>query len=299
VYSALGLTGVLTEAQVASLDAIATQYPDDPLFKSGAVSIDLDGSLEAQAAAMLAPYADGSDGAAPAIAPDDLNRMVRLLDARGWQVLTSASGDRAVRMALNAYEHAVRSNPVPERGRRHRIERVTLIDPADAPRFSALGVVASMQPASFDPGPDRLDLLLGTVGPARAAMTMAYGTIARTSGTLAFGSDWPYAPLNPLRALYAAVTRTRAEAGADDAVAWTPAERLKLQASIDAYTSAAAWASFDEQRKGTLANGMLADLVVLSGDVFDVPPARLLSTRVALTVFDGKIVYRRGGESTN
>jgi predicted amidohydrolase YtcJ len=202
-------------------------------------------------------------------------------------------------MALNAYEHAVRSNPVPERGRRHRIERVTIVDPADAPRFSALGVAASMQPASFDPSPDRLDLLLGTVGPARAAATLPYGTIAGTSGTLAFGSDWPYAPLNPLRALYAAVTRTRAEAGADEAIAWTPAERLKLQTAIDAYTSAAAWASFDEQRKGTLANGMLADLVVLSGDVFDVPPARLLSTGVALTVFDGKIVYRRDGQSTN
>jgi predicted amidohydrolase YtcJ len=80
---------------------------------------------------------------------------------------------------------------------------------------------------------------------------------------------------------------------------WNPAERLALKAAIDAYTSAAAWASFDEQRKGTLANGMLADLVVLSEDVFEAPPARLLSTRVTLTVFDGKIVYRRDGQSTN
>jgi predicted amidohydrolase YtcJ len=299
VYSALGLTGVLNEAQVASLDAIAAQYPDDPLFKGGAVSIDLDGSLEARAAAMLEPYGDGANAGAATIAADDFNRMVRLLDARGWQVLTSASGDGAVRMALNAYEHAVRSNPVPGRGRRHRIERATIVDPADAPRFSALGVAASMQPASFDPSLDRVDLLLTAIGSARAAMTLAYATISTTSGKLAFGSDWPHAPLNPMRALHAAVTRTRAEAGADDATAWNPSERLGLKPAIDAYTSAAAWASFDEQRKGTLANGMLADLVVLSGDVFDVPPARLLSTRVTLTVFDGKIVYRRDGQSTN
>jgi predicted amidohydrolase YtcJ len=299
VYSALGLTGSLNDTQVASLDAINARYPDDPLFKGGAVSIDLDGSVEARTAAMLEPYTDTTDAGDTAISADDFNRLVRLLDARGWQVLTTAAGDSAVRMALNAYEHAVRSNAVPERGRRHRIEQAAILDPADAPRFAALGIVASMQPASFDPSPERIDALLSAIGPARSAMTLAYGTIASTSGKLAFGSDWPYAPLNPLLALHAAVTRTRADSATEDAPAWNPTERIALKAAIDAYTSAAAWASFDEQRKGTLANGMLADLVVLSGDVFDAPPARLLSTRVTLTVFDGKIVYRRDGQSTN
>jgi len=303
VYSALGLPGVLSDSDVAALDAIAEQYPDDPLFKSGAVSIDLDGDIDARTAAMLEPYADGTESGNTSIAADDLNRLVRLLDARGWQVATSASGDRAVRMALNAYEHAVRSNPVPDRGRRHRVERVAILDPADARRFSALGVIASMQPAAFDPTPDAIEMLLSAVGSGRAAQSWAYGTISTTSGTLAFGSDWPHAPLNPMVALQAAVTRAPIALAASTAApaenAWNPAERLALQAAIDAYTSAAAYASYDEQRKGTLAKGMLADLVLLSEDVFTAPPSRLASTRVTLTIFDGKIVYRRDGQSTN
>ena len=303
VYSALGLPGMLSDSDVAALDAIAEQYPDDPLFKSGAVSIDLDGDIDARTAAMLEPYADGTESGNTSIAADDLNRLVRLLDARGWQVATSASGDRAVRMALNAYEHAVRSNPVPDRGRRHRVERVAILDPADARRFSALGVIASMQPGAFDPTPDAIEMLLSAVGSGRAAQSWAYGTISTTSGTLAFGSDWPHAPLNPMVALQAAVTRAPIALAASTAApaenAWNPAERLALQAAIDAYTSAAAYASYDEQRKGTLAKGMLADLVLLSEDVFTAPPSRLASTRVTLTIFDGKIVYRRAGQSTN
>ena len=309
VYSALGLPGMLSDADVTALDAVAEQYPDDPLFKGGAVSIDLDGEIDARTAAMLEPYADGTESGETSISADNLNRLVRLLDARGWQVVTSASGDRAVRMALNAYEHAVRSNRVPARGRRHRVERVAILDAADARRFASLGVIASMQPAAFDPTPDAIELLLSAVGSGRAAQSWAYGTISTTSGTLAFGSDWPHAPLNPVIALQAAVTRAPLEQSptapatasttAPAANAWNPAERLALQAAIDAYTSAAAYASFDEQRKGTLAKGMLADLVVLSEDVLTAPPSRLASTRVMLTIFDGKIVYRRDGSSTN
>jgi predicted amidohydrolase YtcJ len=306
VYSALGLPGMLSDADVAALDAIAAQYPDDPLFKSGAVSIELDGDIDARTAALVEPYADGTESGDTSLSADDLNRLVRLLDARGWQVVTSASGDRAVRMALNAYEHAVRSNRVPDRGRRHRVERVAILDPADARRFASLGVIASMQPGVFDPTPDAIEMLLSAVGSGRAAQSWAYGTISTTSGTLAFGSDWPHAPLNPMVALQAAVTRapmdinaTAPAVASPAANAWNPAERLALQAAIDAYTSAAAYASYDEQRKGTLAKGMLADLVVLSEDVFAAPPSRLGSTRVALTIFDGKIVYRRDGQSTN
>jgi predicted amidohydrolase YtcJ len=306
VYSALGINRVLGDAEVAALDSLATNYPDDPLFKSGAVSIDLDGPIESRRAAMLEPYADGTESAAAAMAPDDFNRLVRLLDARGWQVITSASGDRAVRMALNAYEHAVRSNRVPERGRRHRVEGIAILDPADAPRFGALGVIASMQPGTFEPTPDAIETLLSAVGSGRAASSWPYGTIAGLNGRLAFGSDWPHAPLNPMLALHAAVTRTAATSTAVDSsitsaepTAWNPSERLALEAAIDAYTSVAAWASFDEQRKGALAKGMLADLVVLSEDVFEAPPSRLASTRVTLTMFDGKIVYRRDGQSTN
>jgi predicted amidohydrolase YtcJ len=297
LYSALALHGAIDERTLGELDAIASRYPDDPLFKSGAVSLALDGAIETGSAALLEPYDSGTSAGTPAIAPDDVNRMVRLLDSRGWQVLAEAIGDRAVQMALNAFQHAVRSNPVPERGRRHRIEHVGIVDSADQPRFGALGVVASMQPGATLPAAERIDLLTTALGPSRAARTSAFGSIASARGRLAFGSDWPRAPFNPMIGLHAAVTRTTPEGLPEGG--WNPSERLTLTAAVDAYTSGAAWASFDEQRKGTLEAGMLADLVVLSADIFDAPPSRLSSTRVAMTIFDGKIVYRRDAQHTN
>jgi predicted amidohydrolase YtcJ len=297
VYSALETSGELSATAIASLDAVAKRYPDDPLFKAGAIKIMLDGVIEAHTAAMLSPYANDTASGTPTIDADGLNRMVRLLDASGWQVMTHAVGDRAVNMALTAYEHAVRSNPLPERGRRHRIEHVETVDATDIPRFGALGVIASMQPYMGAPGPSQMDVWFKNVGPERASLGWAYNSIAARAGRLAFGSEWPAVPMNPLLGLHTAVTRTTPDGLPEGG--WYPEERLALKAAIDAYTSGAAWASFDEQRKGSLAPGMLADLVVLSEDIFEAPASRLGSTRIAVTIFDGRIVYRRNGETTN
>ena len=298
VYSAVSTTGVPSETAIAELDAVAKRYPDDPLFKAGAIKIMLDGVIEAHTAAMLAPYADDDETTgSPTIEPNDFNRMVRLLDAGGWQVMTHAVGDRAVNMALTAYEHAVRSNPLPERGRRHRIEHIETVDATDLPRFGALGVVASMQPHLGTPSPSQIEVWFKNVGPERASRGWPYHSIAAGAGRLAFGSDWPGVPLNPLLGLHTAVTRTTPEGLPDGG--WYPGEKLALKTAIDAYTSGAAWASFDEQRKGSLAAGMLADLVVLSEDIFEAPASRLASTRIAVTIFDGRIVYRRNGAQTN
>jgi hypothetical protein len=186
---------------------------------------------------------------------------------------------------------------VPERGRRHRVERVEIADAADLARFGALGVVASMQPYQGSPSPISIDTWLRSVGPERASRGWAYGSISTRGGRLAFGSDWPVASLNPLLGIHTAVTRTTP--GNLPESGWYPAERIALKAAIDAYTSGAAWASFDEQRKGTLAAGMLADLVVLSDDIFGGPTASLASARVSVTIFDGKVVYQRDGRATN
>jgi hypothetical protein len=297
VFSAIAAPPPVSEPALAELGRIGKQYPDDPLFKTGAVSVGLDGSIEGHTAAMLEPYLDDSTAGVPSISPDDLNRMVRLLDANGWQVLTHASGDRAVNMALTAYEHAVRSNPPPERGRRHRVEGVETIDVSDIQRFGALGVVASMQPPLGSPVPARADLWTTSIGPERSSRAWPYGSIWAAAGRLAFGSGWPGSSLNPMFGLHTAVTRTSPEGLPDGG--WYPGERLALKSAIDAYTYGGAWASFDEQRKGTLAPGMLADLVVLSEDIFAAPASRLASTRVAVTIFDGRIVYRRNAAETN
>jgi predicted amidohydrolase YtcJ len=158
------------------------------------------------------------------------------------------------------------------------------------PRFGPLGVAASMQPARSLPSPDRLELLTRHLGEERANSTFAFATVAEQTQML-FGSAWPAAPLDPLIGLHAAVNQTTLEGLPEGG--WHPNERLRLEGAVDAYTRAGAWASFDDQRKGTISPGMLADLVLLSHDIFDLPSARLTSASVAATIFDGKVVYRR------
>ena len=197
-----------TKHSSRSSSPFARSIEDDALFKAGALKIGLDGVIESHTAAMLAPYANRTDTGAPNIAPDDLNRGVRLADARGWQIMTHAIGDRAIRMALDAYAHAARSNPMPARGRRHRIEHIETIDPADIGRFGALGVIASMQPFHGNPSPSQIELWSRNIGEERASRGWAYRSIAAGRGRLAFGSDWPVVSLNPMLGLHTAVTRT-------------------------------------------------------------------------------------------
>jgi predicted amidohydrolase YtcJ len=297
VYSALTVDGPVTEPDLTQLEAIGKEYPDDPLFKAGAVKINVDGVIEGHTAAMLEPYPGEPSTSQPRIGADDLNRTVRLLDSRGWQVMTHAVGDRAVRMSLDAYAHAVRSNAKPSRGRRHRIEHAEIVATTDLQRFGLLGITASMQPYIGTPDAIRLDSWARMVGPERAAGGWPYRSVLDANGHLAFGSDWPAASLNPMLGLHTAVTRTTPEGEPEGG--WFPAERLALTAAVDAYTAGAAWASFDEQRKGTIAAGMLADLVVLTSDIFTAPPTRLADTNVAATIFDGKVVYKRTDRGTN
>lgn len=291
VYAALAIDTEFTEEDRTRLLSAARRHPDDHLFKTGAVNLTLDGTIESYTAALLEPYANREKVGHTLIAPDALNRLVRLVDAEGWQVMTHAAGDRAVRMALNAYVHAARSNPRPARGRRHRIEHADLVSAADLPRFGTIGVLASMQPLRGTPTAGQLERWLEALGPERALAVLPYGGIVSAEGRLAFGSGWPSATLNPLASIHAAVTRT-ADSGLPEG-GWNPAQRLTLEAAIDAYTSGAAWASFDEQRKGSITAGMLADLVVLSADILDAPTSRLAQARVAVTIFDGKVVYER------
>lgn len=192
-------------------------------------------------------------------------------------------------MTLDAYERAAAGNPAPARGRRHRIEHIETIDRADIPRFGRLGVIAVQQP--FHGTPDSLAVWTANIGPDRASRGWAYGSIRAAGGRLAFGSDWPVVSMDPRIEIHTAVNRT--SLSGEPAGGWVPNERIPLAAAIDAYTSGAAYASFDETRKGTIAPGMLADLVVLSTDVFAAPPGKFLDAKVAATIFDGRVVYPR------
>ncbi len=292
VYAALRADATLDQAGFDELERLHTRFADDPVLKTGAVKLIADGVIESHTAAMLEPYANRSSVKGDArFTPEQLNHVVAMLDKAGWQVMTHAIGDAAVRLTLDAYESAAKTNPAPERGRRHRIEHIETIDPADVPRFAKLGVIASMQPVHATPSPTPGDVWSVNIGDERAAHGWMWASIAKAGGRLAFGSDWPVMTLNPLEGMRVAVTRTTAEGL--PAGGWIPSERLALRKAIDAYTRDGAWASFDEQRKGTLARDMLADIVVLTDDIFSGPASRLTTTEVAVTIVDGKVVYRR------
>jgi predicted amidohydrolase YtcJ len=291
VYQALSVDASATGDDLDALDRVREQFQDDPLLKTGAVKLMADGVVETRTAAMLEPYAGtAGDRGELRTPPDDFARLVTELDARGWQVMTHAIGDAAVREALDAYEAAGAASSPPDRGRRHRVEHLEAPDPGDVARFGQLGVVASLQPVHGVP-PDANDLWAANLGRKRTAHGWMSGSLSRSEAPLAFGSDWPAAPIDPMRGIFVAVNRTSPEGEPDGG--WMPAERLSVRDAVRAFTSGAAWASFDELRKGTLDRDMLADIVILSADIFSLPPERLLEAEVVMTIMDGKVVFRR------
>ena len=200
-------------------------------------------------------------------------------------------------MALDAYEQAAKVNPAPARGRRHRIEHIETIDPADIPRFGALGVIASQQPfhGTPDAEPDRRVDRQHRTGSRLARLGLQQHR-SRAGGRLAFGSDWPVVTLDPRSGCTSAVTRTTPDGQPEGG--WYPSEAIPLAEAIDAYTSGAAWASFDEQRKGTLARGHARRRRHPLARHLRARRARLDAT-VDTTIFDGKVVYTKLAAATN
>lgn len=290
VYAALDMDSGVTEAEADAADALRVKYADDPLFKAGAIKLMSDGVIEAHTAAMLAPYTNKATTGQPTFTREELRRVVTMFDRRGWQIMIHAIGDGAVREALDAYELAAKANPAPARGRRHRIEHAETIDLADIPRFAALGVIASQQPYHANPSPNQMAVWAGNIGPARASRGWAFRSILDAGGRETFGSDWPVVTLDPRFGLHVATTRTTPDGEPEGG--WYPEQRISLAEAIDGYTSAAAYASFDELRKGRIARDMLADVVILTSDIF-APGARVLDASVETTIFDGKVVYSR------
>lgn len=285
VYGALAAPlARISDTDVDRIGEITRKYPDDPRFKTGAAQLTIDGDIESHTASLLEPYADKPISGQPLVDADDLNRNARILDSYGWQVMAHANGDRAVGMALDAFAHAARSNAAPPRGRRHRVEHAALVSDVDRKRFKPLGVIASVQPRE-----DVDDVWTPILGPERRERMMALKALAAASVRIALGSNWPDASIDPLEVLQAAVDSNRASEDEPQ-----QSTGLRLKSAIDAYTRGAAYAAFDEERKGSITRGMLADLVVLSDDIFAKDAAPLTKSRVEVTIFDGKIVYRRG-----
>jgi predicted amidohydrolase YtcJ len=249
----------------------------------------IDGVLSARTAWMLEPYADApGETGFPVITPAELLPLALEADALGFQLLIHAIGDRAVRETLDIYQQIERRNG--RRERRHRIEHIEVAHPADQARFAELNVVATMTPIHCTACIDAY--LNDRLGEPRGAHGYVWRSFVDRGVHLCFGTDWPAVDLaapDPLPQIYAAVTRT--PAGRPDAPPWHPEQRLSVAQAIRAYTLEGAYAEFMDQRKGSLTPGKLADLCVLADNILLGPPGRILETDVALTVFDGEVVY--------
>ena len=244
-----------------------------------------DGSLGSTTALFFEPYKDAPN--TRGLASDEMPRMlerVRGADRAGLQVMIHAIGDRANHEILSIYERVARENG--ERDRRFRIEHAQHIRPQDIPRFARAGVIASMQPYhAIDDG----RWAEKRIGPERIKTTYAFRALLDANATLAFGSDWTVAPLNPLLGVYAAVTRRTLDGKNPNG--WVPEQKITVEEAVRAYTVGSAYAEFAEKEKGRIAPGMLADMVMLSQDIFRIDPSEIEKTRVLLTIVDGRIVY--------
>lgn len=246
----------------------------------GRVKIFIDGVIESGTAAMLADYADrpGHTGD-PIFDAASFAQAAVEIDRRGMQITVHAIGDAAVRIALDGYEAARDANG--RRDSRHRIEHIEMIDPADVPRFAELGVIASFQPLHAPVGETPTSR---SIGVDRASHAYAWRTLAEAGATIAFSSDWPIVPVDPLLGIQTALTR-------EPHIAGLPDQRLALPQVLKAFTCNGAYAGHMDDTVGTLRPGMLADLVLLSGDIEATPPDEITTLGIRMTVCDGRITH--------
>ncbi|MGB0034958.1 MAG: amidohydrolase family protein [Candidatus Acidiferrales bacterium] len=259
----------------------------DPWLKTGALKAYLDGSLGSRTAALLAPYSDdpGTSGILR-MDPAQVTQMSIERDRAGFQIAFHAIGDRANRIALDAFAAVAKANGA--RDRRDRVEHAQIITQSDISRFASLGVIPSMQPSHLL---DDERWAGHRLGPERLKGAYAWQSLEKSGARLAFGTDYPVESINPLRGIYACVTRELPEGG--PAGGWQPQERLPRADCLRAYTVGSAFAEFEEKRKGTIAAGMLADIVVFQDDISEIPAPDMMKTRVAMTIAGGRIVYEQ------
>jgi predicted amidohydrolase YtcJ len=260
------------------------QYQGDMLH-SGRVKIFMDGVLESMTALMLDDYPGfpGERGA-PLFTSAQFNEVATRADRHGLQISVHAIGDGGVRRTLDGYEAARKANGV--RDSRHRIEHIEVIDKADIPRLKQLGVIASLQPivGLGVPGnpPEPCRTRIGDKLP----QAYAWQTLRDTGATVAFSSDWPVSPLDPFLGIQSAMTAVPLSPE-------SPPQAQSLFDALDSFTAAGAYTEFAENRKGRLMPGMLADVIVLNGDIEATPAAQMSTLKPVLTICDGRITFER------
>ncbi|HKT48745.1 MAG TPA: amidohydrolase, partial [Candidatus Angelobacter sp.] len=259
-----------------------------PLLRMGAVKGYADGSLGSETAYFFDAYTDNpkSHGllSAEMHPPSAMLQRLRSADAAGLQICIHAIGDRAISMTLDMFEQIEKSNG--KRDRRWRIEHSQHMAAKDFARYARLGVIASVQPYhAIDDG----RWAEKRIGPERIKRTYAFRTFMENGVRLAFGTDWSVAPLSPMWTIYAAVTRATLDGKNPEG--WIPEQKLTVPEAVEAYTMGSAYAEFQEKDKGSITAGKLADFVVLSDDIFHIPPSQIKNVKVEATYLGGKLVY--------
>jgi predicted amidohydrolase YtcJ len=298
---------VLQQIPSASLDHARTlglrSGFGDARLRIGGVKFFADGSLGSRTASMLDPYlGQPTHRGVPTTDPEEMLEKALAASSAGLSLTIHAIGDHANREVLNVLAEVRRHEAASGAGGhcdattasgrrlRHRIEHVQCIHPSDLPRLAQLGIIASMQPIHATSDMRMVDAYWGQ---ERARGAYAWRSLLDSGARLIFGSDGPVEPFAPLVGIHAAVTRRRAD-GSPGIDGWHGQERVTLAEAIDAYTYWPAFAAGEERHRGSLAVGKVADLVVLSQNIFAMEPMEILGTNADLTVFDGRIVWRRG-----
>lgn len=295
-YQALRASGELT-ARIYSIQnhgidglrdaGVATGFGDDWL-RIGGLKLFADGSMGSGTAAFFEPYADDRSTSGLLLqSPAELEKRIFEADAAGFQLIVHAIGDRANAIVLDAFEKLL--NDRGARDRRLRIEHAQVVRERDKARFRALGVIASIQPSHCI---DDMRWAERRIGRERCAIAYNFKSFVTAGARIAFGTDWYVEPLNPMVGLYASVTRQFPDG--TPAGGWFPEERITMEQAVEYYTLGSAYAEFAEQRKGSITEGKLADFVLLSCDIFTVPPREILDTRAVLTVVGGRVVHDAG-----
>jgi predicted amidohydrolase YtcJ len=286
VYMAYSVRPHTPWAALAEEAAVLAGHYRAGMVRCRSVKYFMDGVIDSFTGFMLEPYALRPDSCGDVLwSAADFNRYAIESDRLGLQIVVHAIGDAAIRRTLDGFAAARAANG--PRDNRHRIEHIELLHPADLPRFRELGVVASMQPLHAT-RPERNYFLYWAEVVGRRRWRDAFPTreLHAAGAPLVFGSDWPIVSMNPFRGLEAAANRQPWAEG-------LPGQALPLADVLTAYTRTPAWVEFQEEAKGQLRPGMLADLVLLDRDLFRLEGEALATARPVLTVCDGRVVHDR------
>jgi hypothetical protein len=292
------VTAVDAEPDSTGIDGLARRLGDwrklytTPRVRPIAAKLFQDGVIESGTAALLAPYLGRKGDAGKPIYPQPrLDSLAVALDREDWQLHVHAIGDRAIRMTLDAFAHAMEQNG--PRDSRHTITHLQLIDPTDLPRFRRLGVVANFEPFWANGDEYLTRLAEPALGQPRSRWLYPIGSAVKAGAVVSGGSDWSVSSLAPLDGIQVAITRREPSAGGP-ATPWLPQEVVDLSVAIAMYTINAAYQNHQERETGSIEVGKLADLVILEKNLFEVAPRDIHSVRVMRTILEGRTVFERG-----